>query len=428
MKYRYVYFMFFLLVNYLVGYITPVMFSFHFSDFPVFYFLLRGILLLMAIWCLLVLFYIEVVKNKTIGKLFSNLASVTTVILFFFYLTELFFTFYPESNGVNDTYNAQIWRYYYWRLNKQGFRDIDFQTMDGNGKLSLVFAGDSYTEGHGISNPRERVSDIVRSKLPDYNVYNLGKCGYNIFDETKVIEHMPVVPELVVLQICSNDWDYLIPSKDSSASAVKNDIAEASSTTFLMSKYFISVNYLNSKWKNLSGNIQHDRNEDYDKLYEAFNVRNPSGKIRNSLDAFQYCLINTKLSEDAKQQKLLEIFKPYAPTVDVMLDTLRFNDYLSKLDSLNEYCKRRYVHLLVLPYPEMDKFSMKVLAKYTNRYVCKRLSEHKVDCLDIYPALYNAHLGSYTVNSADNHINPQASKAVADTLLVYLRNHKLIRE
>lgn len=429
MKPTKLYWILFFVTNASICFITPVMFSFPAAKFPIFYFILRFLLLTTALLLLLLLLDVHIIKNKTISKLKSGLLSVAAVSLLLFYLLEIFFTFYPETNGLNDTYTSQTWRYYYWRLNKQGFRDIDFLSMEGNGKLAIALAGDSYTEGHGIKRNEDRVSDRIRRKLTDYNVYNIGKCGYDIFDEVKLIENIPVIPEVVVLQICANDWDYLSEPQQ----AEKPENAESQWPGMLMlspARYSVTLNYLKSKLNNLLIKLDEGKmkRKDKERIYETFNVNPPKEELDGHIDIFKYSIENSPLPDDTIQSRLLNLFKPYQPSLSVMMDTLKFNDYLSKLDSLNAYCNKRYVHLLIVPYPEFDEFSMSVTAKYINRYLCREITKKGLDCMDIYPALQRAHLKSYTANSSDNHINATASKYVADTLLSYLHLRGLVKD
>ncbi len=427
MKPTKLYWILFFVTNAAIAYITPLMFSFPAAMFPVFYFLLRGLLLMTALLLLLLLLDTHIVKNKSISKFRSGFAAVLFVSISLFYLFEFFFTFYPETNGLNDTYCSQTWRYYYWRLNKQGFRDIDFQSMEGNGKLAIALAGDSYTEGHGIRRNEDRVSDRIRKSLPNYNVYNIGKCGYDIFDEAKLIRTIPIIPEVLVLQICANDWDYLSEPQQPEMPAG----TESSWSDMLLlypAKYSVTLNYLKSKLTNLLARIDEGkiRKQDKQKIYKAFDVKPPKKEQNSQEEIFRYSIDHSALPDDSIQLRLFKLFRPYQPSLSVMMDTLRFNDYLSELDSLNAYCKSRYIHLLIVPYPEFDEFSMSVSAKYINRYICREISRRGLECMDIYPALQRAHLKTYTANSCDNHINAEASKYVADTLLGYLQLKGLV--
>jgi len=348
---------------------------------------------------------------------------MSIIFLVLFYFLEIFFTFYPETNGVNDTYSSQIWRYYYWKLNKEGFRDIEFETMADNDKPSIVFAGDSYTEGHGIKNPDDRVSNIIRKKLTGYNVYNIGKCGMGIDEEMNLIKNIPIRPKIIVLQICANDWDYLqnnLQSKNVNPTLLLAEINGLS-----ISEYSITFNYLKSKMKNIIEKMNENTDitaEQSNQIFELYNIKEPQRiKSRNVQSIFTYCEENTKLPEDTIQNRVLNAFKVSFPSIQVMMDSTRFSNYINKLLQINTFCIQRNIKFTVVPYPEFDDFSMNITAKHINKYLCGLINKQGITCHDIVPALKKANLNSYTVNSNDNHINSEASKIVADTLITSIK-------
>jgi hypothetical protein len=110
-----------------------------------------------------------------------------------------------------------------------------------------------------------------------------------------------------------------------------------------------------------------------------------------------------------------------------MLDTALFSHYLDKLAELDAFCEARNITLLVVPYPNLDAFSMKVTNQFTNPYLCNLIRERGIRCFDIFPALQHARLKTYTVNISDNHINAEASRVVADTLIRYIRDSRLLQ-
>jgi lysophospholipase L1-like esterase len=414
-----------LLVNLVIGYITPIMFDFPSSVYPFFYFVLRAFLLLTAITFIPILFSALIKSTKTVK--YNSWVATAVVFLVLFYIAELFLTFYPETNGKNDTYSAKIWNYYYWKLNKQGYRDIDFQSMDANGKPAMVFVGDSYTEGHGIKNPEDRVSDLIRKKMPAYNIYNIGKNGFDIRNEIKLITLIPLQPKLIVLQICSNDWDYLLPKRNSDKYQ-SNVLYAATSKSFLAS-HSIVMNYLSSRMGNLQENLfsLQISDEIRQQTFKDFDIAAAKQvNSNNIIKILTHCLEHTSLSEDTVQVKLFRMFGQFNPSLQVMTDTLLFKDYLDKLTLLDEFCRQRDITLLAVPYPEFTNFSMAVTGKYVNRYLCAEIEKRGLRCLDIFPKLKTAGLKSYTVNSTDNHVNAEASVFIADTLYKYIRKEDLL--
>lgn len=416
------YIILFLLTNIAIGYVTPVMFSFKSNFFPIYYYVLRAVLILIALACLPAMIQPVIRRQKSGDKKRGASWAVLAMLLIVFYMAELFLTFYPETNGKNDTYCSKTWQYYYWKLNYQGFRDKDFRDLSAERKPAMVFAGDSYTEGHGIKNPEDRVSDIIRRQFPDYTIYNVGKNGMNILDEIDLITHMPVTPEIIVLQTCSNDWDYL--QERLSVVRSSSGMLHAAADGAWLTKYYIVFDYLASKWGNLVQRLFEQRLDDssVEKLYAAFRL-SPENYTdsRQVVEVFRHCMQYTRLPQDSVPHVLFDMFKEHNPSLRVMADTALFADYLDKLVYLDGFCKQRNIHLLIVPYPEMDKFSMAVSAGYINKYLCGLMRARNLDCLDIYPALKKAELPSYTVNRYDNHINEAASRVVAAEIAKYCK-------
>jgi len=401
------------------------MFQFPVNQFPVFYFFFRAVLLGMLI--LLLPYFFNDFINKAKSKNKSGWLSICIVFLFVFYLLELFLTFYPETNGKNDTYCSKTWMYYYWKQNKEGFRDIDFESMPLN-KPSIVFAGDSYTEGHGIKDPSKRVSDLCRNRFPDFNVYNIGKCGMDINDEIKLITHLPVHSDIIVLQICSNDWDYLY--KPVSMLPSVNHLLLAEVSAFSLTKYSVLLNYFQSRFENLRENyfLTEIDNQYKSKILNAFKINKAAAiNSNNELKVLKFAVEHTKLQDDSIEVQLFRMLKEYNTSLKVMTDTVLFNRYLDKLSYLKAFCDQHMIKLVVVPYPNLDKFSMNVTSKYTNRYLTKLIKDRGIDCLDTYPDLKKASLSSYTVNNIDMHINEKASAIVADVVISHIKKMILKR-
>lgn len=402
--------------------VTPVMYSFPNTSFPLFYFILRAFLIILSFYFLLQLFdkYIKHITSK--GK--QAIYSAILIFLLFFYAAELFMTFYPETNGLNDTYSSKNWMYYYWKQNKQKFRDIDFDELAASGKPAIVFTGDSYTEGHGIKRPEDRVSDRIRKAFPQYAVYNAGKCGWDIRQEKSLIRQMPVMPKILFLQICTNDWDYLV--NNTSYNPTKQTVLFAE-VNFSFSNYSILFNYLKSKsGLFLQNYFGYKLSEEQKKLMaDRFHISFSTEKFPvNPFKAFEYCLSETKLNDDSIQTAVFSLFKDYDPSLGFLTNPPLFEGYLKELADVQMICNTRKIKLVVVPYPALDNFSMKVTSKYVNHYLCNAIQQKGITCLDIYPALKRANLKHYTVNSSDNHINKEASKIVAEELTSYLKQHQ----
>ncbi|WP_181372950.1 SGNH/GDSL hydrolase family protein [Massilia glaciei] len=63
---------------------------------------------------------------------------------------------------------------YLLRANEQGFRsDRPFLQARNQGRRRILFFGDSFTAGDGVSNP-QRYTDLLEAQMPDLEVYNFG--------------------------------------------------------------------------------------------------------------------------------------------------------------------------------------------------------------------------------------------------------------
>jgi hypothetical protein len=66
---------------------------------------------------------------------------------------------------------------YLLRTNRQGFRsEIDFEAEKISGKKKILFFGDSYTAGDGVSN-KYRFTDLIAQQIPAADIYNFGLPG-----------------------------------------------------------------------------------------------------------------------------------------------------------------------------------------------------------------------------------------------------------
>jgi len=89
--------------------------------------------------------------------------------------------------------------------NSHGFRDDEF-SVNRNTK-NLVIFGDSFAYGYD-SEKKDRFSDLLDKKLPNYQVMNLGVSGYSTDQEYLLLQkYFPIIKaDLVYLLYCHNDW------------------------------------------------------------------------------------------------------------------------------------------------------------------------------------------------------------------------------
>ena len=89
--------------------------------------------------------------------------------------------------------------------NRFGFRDIEH--TEDSGKEAIVFLGDSFTGGYEV-NFNEMFVNILRPKLPHYEIFNLSHRGHGTDQQLLTFKHWrydgPI--KLVVLMFSENDF------------------------------------------------------------------------------------------------------------------------------------------------------------------------------------------------------------------------------
>ena len=87
--------------------------------------------------------------------------------------------------------------------NSLGFRDVEFQP---DGRPVMMFLGDSFVWGVDAE-ANERFTDILRTKLPEYQTVNAGVSGYGTDQEYLWLQRIwsSVRPQVVVLFFCTDN-------------------------------------------------------------------------------------------------------------------------------------------------------------------------------------------------------------------------------
>ena len=89
--------------------------------------------------------------------------------------------------------------------NSMGFRDPEHGPKRGP---VLIILGDSYTYGFNVEQ-EERFSDLLRLKMPSWDIYNMGVSGYGTDQEYLLLTNIfqRIRPDTVLLIFCQNDHD-----------------------------------------------------------------------------------------------------------------------------------------------------------------------------------------------------------------------------
>jgi GDSL-like lipase/acylhydrolase family protein len=89
------------------------------------------------------------------------------------------------------------------RHNSLGLRDIEFVR---DGRPAMLFIGDSFVWGLDVE-AEERFTDLLRPRIPDYNILNAGVSGYGTDQEYLLLQRLwpKIEPKVVVLVFCTEN-------------------------------------------------------------------------------------------------------------------------------------------------------------------------------------------------------------------------------
>ena len=68
-----------------------------------------------------------------------------------FYGIELYLSVMPPSQGNGEAFVSKLWFQKYWEVNNYKYRDRAFKIESVSNKNIILYVGDSYVAGHGIS-------------------------------------------------------------------------------------------------------------------------------------------------------------------------------------------------------------------------------------------------------------------------------------
>ena len=119
---------------------------------------------------------------------------------------EIGFSQVPRSHGVGYTLAARLWAPNLRPLNAYGYRDAEYTPQRAARPHKLVVVGDSFAEGGGVSDVRDRFANVLASLLPsDHEVFVLAQGGVDTADEYRFLERFPWTPQTIVLSYYAND-------------------------------------------------------------------------------------------------------------------------------------------------------------------------------------------------------------------------------
>jgi lysophospholipase L1-like esterase len=166
--------------------------------------------LLIVFWTFCISIF-KSIKNDVFKNSILFIGSTVTFLL----IIEIIFILIPRSHFFNNTLASKNWKLFYNDpINQFGYHDKEITKKR---KKTLLFVGDSFTQGHGIKNIEDRFSNKIEKLNTNYSTINIGKNGLdtkNEFIEMKLfINNSKVKPDVIFLQYFGNDIEGIAYNK-----------------------------------------------------------------------------------------------------------------------------------------------------------------------------------------------------------------------
>lgn len=134
-------------------------------------------------------------------------------------LAETYLRFvYDATDSYGLTLTNRAWMHRNWQRNSMGLRDIEWQPAKAAGTRRVAFLGDSFVAGYGVSDPEDRLGNLVRRELagrapPRYEVWNCAELAWSTKEQTEFMSFAASRLGLdhVILGYCLNDVHDLLP-------------------------------------------------------------------------------------------------------------------------------------------------------------------------------------------------------------------------
>ncbi len=283
-----------------------------------------------------------------------------------------FAVWYDQTDSIMETNASKRWMHIHVRYNRNGFRD-DVErnaSQPQHDRRSIVFAGDSFTFGHGIRNVEDRFSNLVRSKLNlqtsgTCDVSNIGLPGATIDKIIKVVHRQlraGLSADTVVYVYCLNDIERLNPEL---ADSLFYEIGRRRPTSFLFrDTYFFNFLYFRF-WQ-----------------YQLPVLRNYYGFVDELYRSEQH------------------------------FDTLR-----SKITRFRNICSSYGADLRIAVFPFVHNIGPEYPFLEAHEKLVEFCHSELIPVLDLEPVLSPYSPGILVVNPYDAHPNEFANQLVADAML-----------
>ena len=303
---------------------------------------------------------IGMIKNELIKNVLLTITSTTFLLL----IIETIFIFIPRSHFFNNTLASKNWKLYYENpINEFGYHDVKPLKK----KKTILFVGDSFTQGHGIKNIEDRFSNRLSALAPYISTINIGKNGLDTKKEyvemVDFIKKSKIKPNVIVLQYFGNDIEAIAYEK--------------------MKK------------------INHDP---YSNL-----PKTPKFIIKGSyLINYLYWLYPH------------EDYKPYLTFLtNAYSKNEIFNEHISDLYKFVSYCKSNNIQLKLILFPFLTDPS--ISKKIYENKIAFFFKNKNVSVLKVSELIKNIEKNECIVNSNDSHASIKVNKLISEKLFNELK-------
>jgi hypothetical protein len=302
----------------------------------------------------------------------ASLYCIEAYLRYAFHISDLVAGFYPLGNSVASAKIKMVQREYSINLdyNNQGFRDKEFSFKRGEGERRILFLGDSFVEGTGVS-VEKRASNLIQAQLQKkdsrFNVINAAQLATNpiTYFENFIQFGVALKPELIVVGVfIGNDFQnsraFPVPKNYSVVETYSPRRPKDSIPSFFYFGYLrtLIIGVFSEKELLVKSEVT-DKFWDFyfkQKVNKDFYIK------KSNLPLLQYETFEKLLSKDVVQDfydgKLnpsyfLSAIYSHEGRGEQLYDREDLSNVVSIMSVMNDECIRRGIKLVVVTYPDI---------------------------------------------------------------------------
>ena len=311
-------------------------------------------------------------KGRATKLILGNLLALVFLLSTLFFCGEMYYRFIfdkPDPYGVTRA----TWRWFarHFQYNRMGLRDnMEYSPTMLPGKRRISFLGDSFTAGHGVGRPEDRMVNLVRARRPDWDVHCLAKVGVDTPHEIKMIEWVTTLGyqfDTVVLMYCLNDVAALSPGYED---ACRRIYLKQQNEGFLLKHSYL----VNTLYYRVAIRSQPDIADYYGFVRDAYKPENWSA------EEDQLKLLHDLVA--SRNGRLMVVIYPF-------------------------------FHLVGRDYPYTE----------AHRKVAGFCASNSIPCLDLYDVYSGRKPGDLVVSRYDSHPNEKANAIAVEPIIKFVGTH-----